>query len=284
MKQIEKIVVYESKLKRGFFSILFEGFLNLFKSNFLAYQIAKRDISAQYRQSILGVLWTIFLPLSTAMIWIFMKASSTVQLIDTGIPYPLFVFTGTMAWAILTESMMGTMQTTQTMRTTLSKINFPKEALIMAGIYKTLFNVFIKLIILVVFLIFFKQAFSVYVLLFPLALFVMILFGTAFGLLITPIGLLYGDINRLLTPLMQILMYFSPVVFVVQESQSFYGKLLQYNPLSSLVNNFRNTLVGLPLEQTQYYAFIVFLSFGVFCFSLVYYKITIPIIIERIGG
>ncbi len=284
MKETKHVRIYTPNVDNSIFSIFFEGLKNLYSSHFLAYQIAKRDISAQYRQSFLGLLWSVILPLSTAAVWIFMKNSNTVSLSDTGIYYPVFVFTGTMAWAILTETIMGTINVTQTMRSTLSKINFPKEALITAGIYKTLFNVFIKLIILAILLIVFKQDISWSISLFPIALFMMILFGTSIGLLITPIGLLYGDVGKLMTPFMQVLMYFSPVVFVLPTYDNAIGRILYYNPLTPLVNNFRNILVGQNFEQVSYYISIGLGSLLLFCIALIFYKITIPIITERIGG
>ena len=284
MKETKNVRIYTPNVDNSIFSIFLEGLKNLYSSHFLAYQIAKRDISAQYRQSFLGLLWSVVLPLSTAAVWIFMKNSNTVSLSDTGIYYPVFVFTGTMAWAILTETIMGTINVTQTMRSTLSKINFPKEALITAGIYKTLFNVFIKLIILSILLIVFKQDISWSISLFPIALFMMILFGTSIGLLITPIGLLYGDVGKLMTPFMQVLMYFSPVVFVLPSYDNAIGRILYYNPLTPLVNNFRNILVGQNFEQVSYYLSIGLGSLLLFCIALIFYKITIPVITERIGG
>ena len=283
-KETKNVRIYTPNVDNGIFSIFLEGLKNLYSSHFLAYQIAKRDISAQYRQSFLGLLWSVILPLSTAAVWIFMKNSNTVSLSDTGIYYPVFVFTGTMAWAILTETIMGTINATQTMRSTLAKINFPKEALITAGIYKMLFNVFIKLIILAILLIVFKQHISLSISLFPIALFMMILFGTSIGLLITPIGLLYGDVGKLMAPFMQILMYFSPVVFVLPSYDNAIGRILYYNPLTPLVNNFRNILVGQNFEQVSYYISIGLGSLLLFCIALIFYKITIPIITERIGG
>lgn len=284
IKETKDVRIYAPNVDNSIFSILLEGLKNLYSSHFLAFQIAKRDISAQYRQSFLGILWSVVLPLSTAGVWIFMKSSNTISLSDTGMYYPVFVFTGTMAWAILTETIMGTINVTQTMRSTLSKINFPKEALITAGIYKTLFNVFIKLIILSILLFVFKQDISWSISLFPIALFMMILFGTSIGLLITPIGLLYGDVGKLMTPFMQVLMYFSPVVFVLPTYDNAIGSILYYNPLTPLVNNFRNILVGQNFEQVSYYISIGLGSLLLFCIALIFYKITIPIITERIGG
>lgn len=280
-----QITIYEKQNSKSFITLLKEGIINIFKSNYLAFQLAKRDISAQYRQSFLGIIWSILLPLSTAILWVFLKSSNTVALEDTGMNYTLYVFIGTMAWAILTESVMGPINSTLSMRNTLSKINFPKEALITSSIYKNLFNLGVKLLVLVVLLVFFKQSVGLNLLFFPFALFVILFFGTTFGVLITPLGLLYGDVNKLMGPIMQILMYVSPVVFAIPKSKvGVYNTIVHLNPMNPLINNFRNTLLSQPLEQLNYYMIIFGISSIFFCMSLVIFKITIPIITERISA
>ena len=245
--------------------------------------MAKRDISGMYRQSLLGLLWSLVTPISTAAIWVLLKKSGTVAIVDTNINYVLYVFVGTMAWSIITESILGPINSTIGMKSTLSKINFPKEALILSSVYKTLFNSFIKLLILIPLVLMYHQEINLYIFLFPLTVFVVFLFGTAIGLFITPIGLLYGDISRLLAPVMQILMYISPVVFMNPSLDTLYGKVMYFNPLSPLLNNFRNTILGLEMQQINYYLLISFFSFILFSISLVFYRITIPIITERIS-
>ena len=98
-----------------------------------------------------------------------------------------------------------------------------------------------------------------------------ILFGTSIGLLITPIGLLYGDVGKLMTPFMQVLMYFNPVVFVLPSYDNAIGRILYYNPLTPLVNNFRNILVGQNFEQVSYYISIGLGSLLLFCIALIFF-------------
>ena len=111
----------------------------------------------------------------------------------------------------------------------------------------------------------------------------MLVFGISLGLFITPIGLLYGDVSKIMGPVMQILMYFSPVVFIPVVSNTLFGKIMYFNPLSVLVINFRNSLLGLPLEQIAYFSIIFVSSLTLFAVALVFFKITIPIITERIS-
>ena len=129
--------VYQKETNRNIPKLLKQSLRDLNKSRFLAFQMAKRDITAQYRQSYLGIIWAFIPPLATALVWMFLNSSGTVKLTDTGIPYPVYAFAGTMLWSIITESINSPIKSTSAAKNILTKINFPKEALITSGILKT---------------------------------------------------------------------------------------------------------------------------------------------------
>ena len=73
------IKVYQKQNNSRISKLLGDTLRNLVGSHFLALQLAKRDISAQYRQSYLGMLWLFITPLATAGVWIFLNASGTIS-------------------------------------------------------------------------------------------------------------------------------------------------------------------------------------------------------------
>ena len=64
----------------------------------LAMALFRRDLKAQFRQSILGYAWLFFPPIATTLVWFFLNSSGVVQVADTGMPYPAFVMIGTLLW------------------------------------------------------------------------------------------------------------------------------------------------------------------------------------------
>src|SRR5690554_1036753 len=170
--------VYQKESNLRFGKLLKDSLTDMVRSRFLSFQLAKRDIQAQYRQSYLGIIWAFVTPLATAFVWIFLNSSGTVRITDTGIPYPVYAFSGTLLWSIITEAINSPMSSTNSAKSILSKINFPKEALIMTGILKLMFNSSIKVLLLLFFIFFFGVGFHWSLLLFPLALLGGVLFGT----------------------------------------------------------------------------------------------------------
>ncbi len=249
----------------------------------LAWCLAVRDISAQYRQSALGVLWALINPLTTTVVWLFLSTSRLVQVADTGLPYPVFVFTGTLLWSILVDSFNAPLGQVNSNRALLAKINFPREALILTGIYQTLFNAAIKLGILLLVLPFLGIHPGWGGLLIPVGILALVLTGTALGLAITPIGLLYGDIGRGVPLITQFLMFLSPVVFPLATT-GWTGKLMRINPLTPLILNARASFTGQPLQFLGEWALSLGGAAVLLLLAWLVYRLAMPILIERMSA
>lgn len=275
--------IYRKSSKDGFFTLMRASVRDLFSSNFIALQFAKRDIKAQYRQSYLGLLWLFITPVANAAIWMVLKSSGTIAISDTGMPYPVYAFSGTLLWSILVESINAPTQSTNASRTILSKINFPKEALILSGVYKLIFNSSVKIILLFVLVFVLGVGFNWSLLIFPIAVLGLVLFGTAIGLFLTPLGLLYNDISRLVSMGLSLLMYLTPVVYNIPKS-GFMRVIMVYNPFTPLLTTLRALLVGQQPPFLDYFLLLIFIGSILLLFSLTIYRLAIPIIVERISA
>lgn len=242
-----------------------------------------RDISAQYRQSALGVLWALIIPLANTAVWLFLTGSKVVQVAATPIPYPVFVFTGTLLWSILIDALNGSLQQVIANKALLAKINFPREALILSGIYQTLFNGAIKIGILLLVLPFLGVHPGWGALLIPVGIFSLVLAGTALGLLITPFGVLYGDIGRSIPLITQFLMFLSPVVFP-PPTTGWTSTLMRLNPLTPLILNARAWFTGQTPELLGEWALTVGGSVLLLLVVWMVYRLAMPILIERMSA
>ncbi|SEH47603.1 ABC transporter permease [Epilithonimonas hominis] len=276
-----QVKIYEANHKnRTFGTLLKEMFTDLFSSLGLAKRLFIRDKSAEYRQSFLGIFWAVITPLATAMVWVFLSASGAVKISGTGIPYPLYVFLGTMIWGIFSESLQMPLMQTNASKALISKINFPKEAILMSGIYKTLFNTGIKLLIMVGVLLFYGYYPDFGYLPFLGVLLLLIMFGVALGLLITPVGMLYTDIGKVIPIALPFLMYLVPVVYRGTGKSSL-QTIIHYNPLTPLLQSCRNLLTHQSWENPAYLMIILLATIILLFIGWIFYRVSIPIIVER---
>lgn len=263
--------------------MLRDMYRDLLASRELAWRLAVRDISAQYRQAFLGILWAFILPLANTVTWIFLHSSGVVTMGDTVLPYPVYVFTGTMLWAIFMDALNAPLKQTEAARAMLAKLNFPREALVVSGIYQTLFNAAIKIALLLLALPLLGILPGWHLLLFPLGLLSLVLVGTAIGLLLTPVGMLYTDIGKGLPLLMQFLMYLTPVVFPMPK-EGIAATLFALNPLSPLILTARDWLTGMSAEHLIGFMVVNGLAMLLLAAVWIVFRLAMPILIERMSA
>lgn len=264
---------------RGIVKASLKGFKDSF---YLARQLAKRDIQAQYRQSFLGVFWAIFPTLINSLVWIFLQSSGTITVTTTNVPYPVFVLIGTTLWGIVGECINLTTSSVNANRSIISKINFDKEALITLGLIKFFFNFLIKIGFIILFLVFFKILPSIEILYFLPLLFISIVFFVAIGTLLMPISLLYTDISRLIPIGLQFLMYATPVVYAMP-ADGLMRKIMLLNPLTYIISDLRNVLTGHGLENPVFWIFSIVITVVLSIIALVVYRVSMPILTERMS-
>ncbi|WP_353165062.1 ABC transporter permease [Empedobacter brevis] len=275
-----KTTIYSSQRKTGFINEIKAMFSDLFTSRELAKRLFIRDKKAEYRQSLLGIMWAFVTPLINALVWIFLSMSGAVKIETDQLPYPLFVFIGSMLWSIFSESINSPLVSTNGAKALISKINFPKEAILLSGFYKTIFNSAIKLLIISVALIFFQINPGIQIVYGLLMIVFLIFVGNAIGLLVTPIGMLYKDVGRGIPLALSFAMYTTPVVY--QEMKNpFLAKLVNVNPLTPIINSTRNLLTGYSWDQPIYLLLIFVISILAMLIGWIFYRISIPIIVER---
>ena len=188
-----------------------------------------------------------------------------------------------MLWAIFMDALNSPLQQANAARGMLAKLNFPREAIIVSGIYQTLFNAGIKVALLLGSLVLVGINPGWNLLLFPFGIASLVLVGTALGLFITPLGMLYGDIGRALPLLMQFLMYVTPVVFPMPK-EGWAATLFAINPLTPLILNVRDWLTGQTPEFLGYFLIVNLVAASLLLVVWVVYRLAMPILIERMSA
>lgn len=274
--------IYTSSNSYSFWDVVKASLKGFRDSFYLANQLAKRDIKAQYRQSFLGVFWAVFPLLINSLVWIFLQSSGTIAVTATNVPYPAFVLIGTTLWGIIGECINLTSQSVNANRSIITKINFDKEALITLGLIKFFFNFLIKIGLIILFLIFFKIVPSIEILFFIPLLFLSIVFFVAIGTLLMPISLLYTDISRLIPIGLQFLMYATPVVYAMPP-KGIMRQVMLLNPLSYIITDLRNILTGYGIENPVFWCFGILVTALFSIIALVVYRVSMPILTERMS-
>ena len=253
----------------------------------LCSQLFWRNIKAQYRQTFLGFLW-IFLPaIVTAAVWVFLYSFRVVQFDDglTQSQYVAYVLVGMILWQSFDEAYSAPMGSFQQNRSMMSKINFPREVIIAVSIGEVLFNATIRSLVLVTLLFLFVGGFqfSFSMFLFPVVFMGLILTGATIGLILVPFGALYLDVGRVLTIVTPIWMILTPIIYPSPTTSP--ANLLVYlNVASPTLITARDYLLGAtPTYQGLCWIYLASVI-PVFLISILFYRISMPILLERSGN
>lgn len=249
----------------------------------LAWRLFMRDLKAQYRQTVLGYVWAFLPPLVAAFTFIFLQSQGITRIEGTGIAYPAFAMMGTLLWQVFVDSMQSPVQSFGAAKAMLVKINFPREAVLLGGLYMVVFNFFIRLLLVIAVMIWWSVPVNTTVLFFPVAAGALMAAGFAIGLALVPVSSLYGDIGRVIPIAAGFWMLLTPVVYPPR-TEGLAGWLATWNPVSPLIITARETLTAQPLTVLGPFFIVIACSLCVIFLGLVAFRIAMPHLIARMGG
>ncbi len=212
----------------------------------LLWQMVGREVKARYKQSILGYFWVILNPLAQMLIMSF--AFSVILHISTnaasGIPYSIFLFVALLPWNLFANSLSSAASALVSSASLITKVYFPRTILVLATIIAKIVDFLFALSILVIYMIAYKIPVNINILwVIPIFL-IQQLFTLGLSLFFAASNLLYRDIQYLLSLILTLWFYITPIVYSADAVPSQYKIIYQLNPMSVIVNAYRQVILG----------------------------------------
>ena len=204
--------------------------------------LAWRDIKVRYKQAVLGAAWALIQPIVTTVIFtvVFGKLAG---MPDGGVPYPLLVLSGLIAWQLFSAALSGSSGSLVSNANLISKVYFPRLIVPLSALGVALIDFLIVLALFTAMALWFGYYPSWHWLVLPV--FILLALATAFGagLWLTALTVKFRDF-RFITPfLIQIGLFVSPVGFRTDFYPS-WQPLLSLNPMTGIINGFRWCLLN----------------------------------------
>ena len=254
---------------------------DLLASREIAWRLLRRDISAQYRQSIFGFAWAFFPALAMGAAFTFANSAKIINVGRTDLPYTAYVILSTILWQTFVEALSGPVNAVAAAKPMLARINLPREAIILAKLGEVFFNFGIKLILVVIVFVWFRIEVGWSTLLAPFALLALILFGTCLGLLLAPIGGLYEDITKGLPLIAGLWLFLTPVIYPVPQGSGF-ATIVRWNPVTPLLVTTRELATGAgAISYSAGFMVISLVTLLGLSVAWIIYRLAMPFVIER---
>lgn len=224
----------------------FEIFTNKQHRQLLS-ELTKREIAQRYKQSILGYFWVILNPLAQMLVMSFVF-SKLFNVVGLGVPYSVFLFAGLLPWTLFSSSLISATNALVGNAGLLSKIYFPREILVASTILSKIVDYFLASIIFIIMMIIFKVQITWNILWFVPIFMIQNLFTYAIGIILSAFNLFYRDIQYLLSLVLLIWMYLTPIVYSTETFPNDYRWIFQFNPMAIIINAYRQVILagGLP--------------------------------------
>lgn len=197
----------------------------------------------KYRQTVLGTLYIFTGPLVSAGLFTFVFGR-VADLPSDGLPYFAFSYAGLLGWNLFSATLSNASTSLTTNGALISKIYFPRLVLPFATVLTTLVNTVISFGVMLGLLLFYDIGFSLRLLLLPAWLLLAIALAMGIGLVLAAIAVSYRDVNYVTPLFTSILLYLSPVAYSTDAVPSGLRGLYLLNPLTTIVEGCRWSLLG----------------------------------------
>jgi lipopolysaccharide transport system permease protein len=238
-----------------------------------------RDILVRYKQTVLGAAWAVIQPVIQMVVFtlIFSKAAG---FSSEGVPYPIFNYAALLPWGLFSKAMNDAGRSLVTNRNMITKIYFPRLTIPVASVLAGLVDFGIGFIVYIVIILVYTFApNSTYtyhatpaLLTFPLFVLLAVLVTLGVSLWLSAMNVIYRDVGHILPFLTQIWFFLTPIVYSASSVSTKWQVLYALNPLTSVVEGFRWSLLGISSLPWQINAISALVGIIVLVTGLFYFR------------
>src|SRR5229473_5410693 len=212
----------------------------------LVLSLAKRELAARYKGSVLGILWAVLTPILMIAIFTIIFAGifkAKFGVSNSSWDYALYLFCGLLPWNAFQESVQLSASTIIGHSNLVKRVVFPLEALPVSLSLAALANQMFGTVALILAAVFLRREMHATIVFLPLLVIPQLLatFGAAW--LLASLGVFIRDIVQGITLFLMAWMYLTPIIYPETLVPSRYRSIVNLNPFTPLVRNYRRIIL-----------------------------------------
>jgi lipopolysaccharide transport system permease protein len=227
---------------RGLFGRLISP-RELWRYRDLALQIAARDITVRYRQTALGIAWTVLQPLGFMVVFS-LFFGNLAGISSNGIPYPLFSLAALVPWTYFSNALLLGSDSLVANSALISKIYFPRIFIPAGVVAAGLVDLGISILILFVVVLIWGLTPSAGVLMLPLLVTMAVAAALGVSSALSAVNVRYRDVRYVVPFAVQLWLFATPVAYPVTLLDEPWRTLSAINPMVGVVEGFRWAALG----------------------------------------
>ena len=227
----------------------------------LLFLLVRRDFVSKYKQTILGPAWFVIQPLLMTLVFtiIFGKIA---KIPTDGLPPALFYLCGLLVWRYFADCLTITSTSFTANANLFGKVYFPRLIVPLSVVISNLFAFAIQLVTFLGFFLYFKYFTPAsanlkpnsFIFALPLLLLQTAAISLGIGLWLSALTAKYRDFQFLMTFLVQLWMYATPVIYPMSIVPEKWKSILALNPMAPIVELYRYAFLGTGITNPHYIA------------------------------
>jgi lipopolysaccharide transport system permease protein len=262
-KMICTIYTPVSNLKLSWFQALRKAKNDSRQYSHFIWQMTKTSFLSSYKNSSLGIVWALILPLVAPMVYVLMQIMGIFSG-EMDFPRALYVVAGFFFWNLWAETLLSTMECIGRNARFVQKNSVPLLVLFFGNLGTVAFNLIPTSALFIALVFHYDIGNHIFLLLIPVLSFFILLLALGIGMILSIFAVFSDDFTNSVKIIIRYLMFASGVIFPIPISDSILGKLLQWNPLLSLVDSSRNMVIFGTGFDTNFLLALIGLSIFLF--------------------
>lgn len=220
----------------------------------LLLQMVRRDLLIRYKQSVMGFAWAVFMPIVNTVVFsvVFMRVTT----LDVGMPYPLYAFTGLLAWNLFASALRFSTISLTSNPNLVTKVYFPREIFPFSSVIVAAVDSAVGAILLIGFMIYYGVHVTPALAFLPVVVLVQLAFTSGVALLLAMGNLFYRDVKYLFEVAITAWMFATSVLYPLGNLRGWLGTLLNLNPMTPIVDAYRSILLKGELPAAEPFALV----------------------------
>jgi lipopolysaccharide transport system permease protein len=244
----------------------------------LFYFLAWRDVLVRYKQTAIGLMWSVLRPLITIVVFtlLFNKIANFSS--QGGVPYAIMVCAGMLPWQFFANAFNDSANSLIGNSNLLTKVYFPRLIVPVSSVIVSLLDFCISIAILVGLFVYYQYVPGWKIIFFPFFLILAVITSIGAGVFIGALNVKYRDFRYIIPFVVQFGFFVSPVGY---SSNAVYTKaslaikyLYSLNPMVGIIDGFRWTITGEPIGFLPGFYLSVFMGFILLVLGIYYFRKT----------
>ncbi len=253
---------------------------DVWRARELIFRLAYRDLAVRYRNSLLGYVWAMLVPLVTVGLLSFLVSRRVIHMDATTLPYPLFALWGIIVWQLFTGILSACTASLVNAGSLVTRINFAKEALLFSALAQPLVDFLIKVVLVAFAFGWFGIVPPPAALWIPLVLLPLVLLALGMGFLLAVMNLLIRDVANAVGIFASIGMLAAPVLYPPPTSFPF-SLVNVLNPVSPMLIATQDLLAHGELQHPALFSAGLVCCLATFLLGWRFFRVAIIRVAER---